>query len=65
MPYTKESLNHFADKVKQAQDYLGRQILIENPSFYLQFSESDINEWNNNIPALSVLLGEAQKILNA
>lgn len=46
MPYTKESLNHFADKVKQAQDYLGRQILIENPSFYLQFSESDINEWD-------------------
>ncbi|SFV86860.1 Uncharacterized protein conserved in bacteria, NMA0228-like [hydrothermal vent metagenome] len=46
MPYTKESLQHFADKVKQVQDFLGRQILIENPSSYLQFKDSSISEWD-------------------
>ncbi len=28
IPYTKESLAHFVDKVRQTQDYLGRQILL-------------------------------------
>ena len=45
MLYTEKSLYHFADKVKQVQDYLGRQLLIENPSAYLQFEASDIDEW--------------------
>ena len=27
------------------QDFLGRQILIENPSSYLQFKNSTISEW--------------------
>ncbi len=45
VPYTQESLNNFADKVKQVQDALGRQILIENPSSYLQFKDSNISEW--------------------
>lgn len=46
MPYTEESLQHFVQKIKQVQDYLGRQILIENPSSYLQFGVSDISEWD-------------------
>ncbi|BAS67488.1 conserved hypothetical protein [endosymbiont of Bathymodiolus septemdierum str. Myojin knoll] len=46
MPYSKESLQHFADKIKQTQDFLGRQILIENPSSYLQFKHSSISEWD-------------------
>ena len=46
MPYTKESLHHFSDKVKQAQDFLGCQILIENPSSYVQFKASEIPEWD-------------------
>ncbi|MBE8232202.1 MAG: DUF692 domain-containing protein, partial [Endozoicomonadaceae bacterium] len=45
VPYTQESLSNFADKVKQTQDFLGRQILIENPSSYLRFNESNIPEW--------------------
>ncbi|SMN11466.1 Uncharacterized protein conserved in bacteria, NMA0228-like [uncultured Candidatus Thioglobus sp.] len=46
VPYTQDSLNNFADKVKQTQDFLGRQILIENPSSYLRFNQSNIPEWD-------------------
>jgi uncharacterized protein (UPF0276 family) len=45
MPYTEESLRHMADRVRQVQDYLGRQILIENVSSYLRFAVSTISEW--------------------
>ena len=33
-------------RVDQVQNYLGRQILIENPSSYLQFEHSQIAEWD-------------------
>jgi len=45
MPYTEESLNHFCSRVLQTQDYLQRQILIENPSSYLTYTHSTIPEW--------------------
>lgn len=45
MPYTEEALNHMSDRVAQVQDFLGRQILIENVSSYLEFVVSDIPEW--------------------
>ena len=44
LPYTEEALVHVAHRVEEAQDYLGRQLLIENPSTYLQFVESTIPE---------------------
>jgi hypothetical protein len=46
MPYTEESLRHMADRVRQVQDFLGRQILIENVSSYLRFAASSITEWD-------------------
>jgi uncharacterized protein (UPF0276 family) len=46
MPYTEESLRHMADRVRQVQDFLGRQILIENVSSYLRFAVSTIPEWD-------------------
>ena len=46
MPYTQEALRHMSDRVRQVQDFLGRQILIENVSSYLQFACSDIPEWD-------------------
>src|SRR5262245_19465508 len=46
MPYTEESLRHMIDRVRQVQDFLGRQILIENVSSYLRFSSSSIAEWD-------------------
>ena len=45
LPYTEEALDNFCDKVMQVQDVLQRQMLIENPSSYLQFQHSTIPEW--------------------
>ncbi|WP_429038749.1 MNIO family bufferin maturase [Aeromonas media] len=36
MPYTREALSHMTGKVERVQQALGRQLLIENPSSYLQ-----------------------------
>lgn len=45
LPYTQEVLTHFCERVTYVQDYLGRQILLENISSYLQFKDSDMPEW--------------------
>jgi hypothetical protein len=45
LPYTEEALDHLVARVAQVQDALGRQILLENPSSYLQYVESAIPEW--------------------
>lgn len=44
IPYNKESLQIFCDNVSLVQDFFGREILIENPSAYLQFENSKIPE---------------------
>ena len=36
LPYTEEALIHMVARVSQVQDFLGRQILIENPSSYME-----------------------------
>lgn len=45
LPYTEEALRHMATRVRDVQDALGRQILIENVSSYLQFNCSRMSEW--------------------
>jgi uncharacterized protein (UPF0276 family) len=45
MPYTDEALMHVARRVRQVQDALGRQILLENVSSYLEFTVSEMREW--------------------
>jgi len=45
LPYTEEALKHITERIGQAQDFLGRQILIENVSSYLQYKHSTIPEW--------------------
>ena len=44
IPYHQDSLQHVIERVQQVQDFLGRQILLENPSSYLDFKSSDISE---------------------
>jgi len=44
IPYTKESLQIFCDNIKQVQNYFGRQILIENPSAYLEYKTVEMSE---------------------
>ena len=46
LPYTEEALRHMVSRVGQVQDALGRQMLIENVSSYLQFEHSQIDEWD-------------------
>jgi len=45
MPYTQEALRHMLARVDQVQDALGRQILIENVSSYLEFKGAELTEW--------------------
>lgn len=45
LPYTQEALQHTAARVRQVQDILGRQILIENVSSYLRFRCLEVPEW--------------------
>lgn len=45
LPYTEEALAVICDHVRETQDFLGRRILVENPSTYLQFAHSTIPEW--------------------
>lgn len=45
LPYTEEALEHMISRVMTVQDALGRQILIENVSSYIQFNHSTLPEW--------------------
>lgn len=44
LPYTQEALGRLVDHIDETQDYLGRRILIENPSTYLRFEHSTLDE---------------------
>ncbi len=44
LPYTKETLARVADHIDEVQNALRRQMLLENPSTYLAFSESTFSE---------------------
>ncbi|NBV05634.1 MAG: DUF692 domain-containing protein [Proteobacteria bacterium] len=44
LPYTKEALEAISDNVSQMQDFLKKQILVENPSAYLAFKNPEMNE---------------------
>lgn len=44
LPYTPETLARVCEHVDETQQALGRQMLLENPSTYLLFEESTINE---------------------
>jgi uncharacterized protein len=45
LPLTEESLRHTAGRIRAVQDFLGRPLIVENPSTYLEFAASDIPEW--------------------
>ena len=44
LPMTSETLKIVSENVSRSQDVLGRKILVENPSSYLQYSASSIPE---------------------
>jgi uncharacterized protein len=44
LPYTQQTLVRVAEHIDEVQTALGRQMLLENPSTYIRFSESTIPE---------------------
>ncbi|PCJ31360.1 MAG: hypothetical protein COA90_06310 [Gammaproteobacteria bacterium] len=45
LPYNEATIDHIADRIKQVQDSIGRQMLIENLSSYVTYNNSDMTEW--------------------
>lgn len=45
LPYTEETLSVLCGNIDESQDFLGRRILVENPSTYLTFKASTMPEW--------------------
>ncbi|MHB8745736.1 MAG: MNIO family bufferin maturase [Gammaproteobacteria bacterium] len=45
LPYTEEAIDHVAARVRQVQDLLGRQLLLENVSSYVTYRASQLTEW--------------------
>jgi uncharacterized protein (UPF0276 family) len=45
LPYTEEAVAHVAARIRETQDFLGRQILIENLSSYVTWRHSTLSEW--------------------
>lgn len=45
-PFNNNSLQAMADKISMAQDFLGQEILVENPSSHAHFKSSDICEYD-------------------
>ena len=45
LPYTDEALDIVCANIGRAQDALGREMLIENPSTYIDFAPADMTEW--------------------
>lgn len=46
LPFTEESLKLVVGNVDQLQNFLGRQILLENVSSYVSFKHSEMPEWD-------------------
>ncbi|KKC27852.1 MNIO family bufferin maturase [Sphingomonas sp. SRS2] len=45
LPYTEEALDVVCANIAIAQDMLGREMLIENPSSYVAFADAPMTEW--------------------
>ena len=46
LPYTEEAVEHLAARVRHVQDFLGRQVLVENLSSYFAYATSSLTEWD-------------------
>lgn len=45
LSYTEETINHVVARISEVQEFLGRQILIENVSSYVSFKNAEMTEW--------------------
>lgn len=44
LPYTEEAIAHVVERVKRVQDRLGRRLLLENVSSYVEYRDSMLSE---------------------
>ncbi|MEP6882444.1 MAG: DUF692 domain-containing protein [Dokdonella sp.] len=44
LPYTEEAIAHVASRIGEVQEFLGREILIENVSTYVSFANAEMEE---------------------
>ncbi|MDQ2995008.1 MAG: DUF692 domain-containing protein [Pseudomonadota bacterium] len=44
LPYTAEGLDHVVERIQRVQDFLGRRILLENPSSYVSYTDQQMSE---------------------
>ena len=59
VPLDEETLRHVVGRVRAVQDFLGRRLVLENPSSYLSFAGDTIREWE----FLAALAEEADCLL--
>ena len=45
LPFTKETVDVVSNNIKYVQDYLGIELVLENPSSYLRYSVDEMPEW--------------------
>lgn len=45
VPLNEESLSHIVRRIRVVQDFLGRPLVLENPSTYITFADSTLTEW--------------------
>lgn len=45
LPYSEDAIAHVVSRVQRVQEFLGREILLENLSSYVEFRDSEMPEW--------------------
>jgi uncharacterized protein len=45
LPYTEEALRNVVERIQRPQDVLGRRLVLENVSTYLEWADSTLREW--------------------
>lgn len=45
LPYTQAAVRHLVQRIQAVQEFLGRQIMLENVSSYVGFKNNEMTEW--------------------
>lgn len=45
MPFNEQSLKHVVDRIRVVQEIIERPLVLENPSSYVTFADSTMDEW--------------------
>ena len=46
LPYTQQVITHVSERISKVQDHLKRPLVLENVSSYLEYKQSEMQEWN-------------------